>query len=157
MNSHVSISYQNTMNLLDFRQEVAEPIALRGARTLVHDIVYEKQKDDEHVFDNKIVIPDDPYVGVALVPRAKHLLQDALVGKLKDIFEKIIDENVSPYSQAEKDNGIPGDVMDSTPVKLRATNADELLTFTFGANLNLINVDQPIWQNVTVEINYTQK
>lgn len=151
MNCSVSIEYPKQMNTIDFRDEVTKPTCIKAACQIVHDILYDEE------FDNSITIPDDPYEGVKLVPRAKQLIQNALVEELKESFIKYIFYYVSPFSQAEMDEGIPGDVAYNTPVKLRATNDDEMLQFLFSADLNLIDEQLPMdWHNIKIDINYVK-
>ena len=147
---NVAIEYPKEMNVIDFRDEVIAPVSLKAARQIIHNIVYEED------FDNSIAIPEDPYVGVELVPRVKNLIQKALTDELKGLFIKDIFYYVSPFSQAEMDEGIPGDVMHNTPVKLRAAKDGELLQFVFSADLNLRDEQQPMWQNTKIDINYVK-
>lgn len=130
---NVAIEYSKEMNTIDFRDEVITPVSLKAARQIVHHIMYEEE------FDQNIVIPDDPYVGVKLVPRAKNLIQKALTNELKDSFSKIIFDYVY-----------------NTPVKLRATKDVELLQFVFSADLNLSDEQLPMWQNTKIEIHYVE-
>ena len=163
---NVAIEYSKPMNTFDFREEVTVPTCIKAARQIVHDILYEEEYHDEdcaspelhYKFDNDIVTRNDPYEKVALVPRAKKLIQKALVEELKDSLIKYISFYVSPFSPAEMDEGVPGDVAHSTPVKLRATNDDELLQFLFSADLNLSDEQLPMdWHNIKIEINYVKR
>lgn len=147
---NVAIQYPHQLSIADFREEVTVPVCIKAARQIIHDIVYDEE------FDNSIEIPEDPYVGVELVPRAKNLIQKALTDELKDLFVKDIFYYVSPFSKAEMAEGIPGDVMYNTPVKLRATNDGELLQFVFSADLNLRDEQLPMWQNTKIDINYVE-
>lgn len=137
MTCNVLIKYPDQMNFLEFHK-VAVGMAYRGARMLVRNIMGEK---------------------VALDPFAKKVIKYALIDNLRDLFEKNILDYVCPFSQAERDEGIPDDVVHNTPVKLRSTNEDEWLTFVFSADLDWTDADRSIWeiwQNVKVDIKYMQ-
>jgi hypothetical protein len=152
------------MNFLDFAR-VATEVARVGAQSLVRCIMYEKLPHDEgcanhslyYKFDNNIVNRNNVDEKVALKPLVKKFLKKALVDDLAELFEKNILDYVCPFSQDERDKGIPGDVAHNTPVKLRATNEDEWLTFVFSADLNLETANPwEIWQNVKVDIRYVK-
>lgn len=158
------IQYPDQMNFLDFA-DVAAKLARGGAQSLVNGIMREKLPHDEgcanpalyYKFDNNIVIRNDVDEKVALKPLVKKFLNKALVGDLAELFEKTILDYVCPFSKAEREQGVCGSVVASTPIKLRATNEDELLTFVFSADLNLETANPwEIWQNVKVDIRYVK-
>lgn len=161
---NVSIEYPYQLNTIDFRREVAEPMAKHGAWQIVHELAYTtvdgQYHGDLNMFYYKLdhqcaASQDGPERRAALSPLAKHVIMKAIADRLKDIFVRDIVEYVCPFSQAERIGGIPGDVMNNTPVKLRAiSDKNERLQFVFSADLNLVYNDQDIWQNVKVDIKY---
>lgn len=163
MTSNVSLRYTKQMNFIDFIDNVAQPMAKKGAWQIAHDLMYEEQPysdpDAERKYykiDDVAILYDDPYEYRGLAPRVRELLTKQIADDLAGRFSQIIVADVCPFSEAERDAGIPGDIVYNTPVKLRATGENEFLQFVFTADLNLVDPDQPLWKNASVEINYVK-
>lgn len=162
MTCNVAIEYTKEMNTIDFRDEVTTPVCLKAARQIVYELANTTVDGQNHYDLNKFYYRLDHECTVAqdgscaaLSPLARRFIMKALTDNLKDLFVKAIFDYVSPFSQAEMDEGIRGDLMYNTPVKLRAiSDKNERLQFVFSADLNLVYNDQDIWQNVKVDIQY---
>jgi len=166
MTCNVSIEYPYQLNTIDFRSKVAEPMAKCGAWQIVHEFAYTTVDGQDHgdlnpfyyKLDHECAVSQDgPERRAALLPIAKNVLMKAIADRLKEYFTRLIVDYVCPFSQAEKYEGIPGDVMYNTPVKLRSiSDKNERLTFVFSADLNFVDRDQDICQNVKVGISYVK-
>lgn len=160
---NVAIEYPKELITSDFRDEVTRPVSLKAARQIVHEVANTTVDGQNHYDLNKFYYRLDRECTVAqdgccaaLSPLARRLIMKALTDDLQDLFMKAIFYYVSPFSQAEMDEGIRGDVMYNTPVKLRAARDGELLQFVFSAELNLSDEQLPMWQNTKIDIHYVE-